>query len=371
MKVIAGGTLAASAPEGQLPGFRRLRRQGRPAQPGTADAILVIDANGLVLSANAVAGRLFDCEPDELLHAAFGIPITNAAATEIIIHHPVRGGVAVELCVSETQWNGMPATLVRLRDVSRRKAKQARQRRAQKLEATGRLAAGVAHDFNNLVAVLESGLRVLQRRLGNSADPSAKTLIEELLGRTHNGAALAQRLLSFARGQSSGMEAIDPNERIVSLVDLLGQTLGRGIVIKTELDPEVGRVRVDGDQLDVAILNLAVNARDAMAGKGLLFITTAGGLPQPVGETGEVAPFIRISVTDTGCGMTGEILALVMEPFFTTKGPEQGTGLGLSQVYDFARQSGGYVQIESQVGEGTAVHLFLPVPPVETARGRR
>ncbi len=123
MKVTANGH-PATPPDGHLPGFRRPRGQGRPAHQNTSDAILVVDANGLILSANAVAGRLFDCQPDELLHAAFGCPLTGTA-TEIVIHNPVRGGIAAELRVSETVWGGMPATLVRLRDVSRRKARQA------------------------------------------------------------------------------------------------------------------------------------------------------------------------------------------------------------------------------------------------------
>lgn len=368
MKITADGLHTGSAPPspGHLAGFRRPRGPGRLAHQNTNDAILVVDDSGLILSANAAAGRMFDRQPDDLLQAVFGFPLTSAAVTEIVIHSLVRGGIPAELRVSRTVWSGKPAMLVRLRDVSRRKAKEVRLRRAQKLEATGRLAASVAHDFNNLVAVLESGLRVLLRRLGGAADPTVLTLIEEMLGRTHNGAALAQRLLTFAGGVSSGAETVDPNERIVSLADLLDQTLGKGITIKTELDPGVEAVRLDGDQFDIAILNLAINARDAMAGKGMLFITTAGGVPQPAGDAGDAASFVRVSVTDTGCGMTGEILARVMEPFFTTKGPEQGTGLGLSQVYDFARQSGGHVQIESQVGEGTAVHLFLPVPSAES-----
>lgn len=361
MKIVGGDYHATSAsPGGTLPGFRRPRGRDRSAHRDTSDALLVVDANGVILSANAVASRMFDRQPDDLLQAVFGHPLTNATRTEIVIHNPTRGGISAELDTSETVWRDRPATLVRLRDVSRRKVKEARQRRARKLEATGRLAASVAHDFNNLIAILESGLRVLQRRLGDTADPAVAALIEEMLGRTHNGTALAQRLLFFARGQSSGPEILDPNERILSLADLLGQTLGKGIEIKTELDRSVGKLCLDADQLDIAILNLAINARDAMAGNGMLFITTVGDVRQPVGDKGDVAPFIRISVTDTGCGMTGEVLAQVMEPFFTTKGPEQGTGLGLSQVYDFTRQSGGHVQIESQLGIGTTVHLFLP-----------
>ncbi|MFE0018921.1 nitrogen regulation protein NR(II) [Mesorhizobium sp. NPDC059054] len=366
MRFVAGDRHAMHAlpSERPLPGFRRPRRQSSLAKQNTTDGVLIVDTNGMILFANAIASRMFDCQPDDLLQAVFGRPIANKSGTEIVIHNPNRPGIAVELRVAETVWAGIPAVLVRLRDASERRAEKARRRRALKLEATGRLAASVAHDFNNLAAVLESGLRVLQRRLGG-ADPTATTLIEEMLGRTHNGAALAQRLLSFAKGRSPGIEPIDPNERIVSLTDLLGQTLGKGIEVKTDLDPRVETMRVDGDQFDIAILNLAINARDAMAGRGRLFITTAGGMEQPSDEKGNVAPFVRISVTDTGCGMTGEVLAHVMEPFFTTKGPEQGTGLGLSQVYEFARQSGGHIQIESQVGEGTTVHLFLPVPSGE------
>lgn len=365
MREVASNCHAASAPlsHSQLSGFRRPRGQGRAVHQNISDGILVVDGNGVILFANTLAGRIFGRRPDDLLRAAFGCPITDGTGTEIIIHNPNRGSIPVELCASETVWAGMPAVLVRLRDISRRKAREARQRRARKLEAMGRLAATAAHDFNNLISVLQSGLRVLQRHLADDPpDPTVATLIEEMLGRTRNGAALAQRLLSFAKGQSAGVELVDPNARIVSLAGLLGQTLGTGIEVRTELDPSVESVRIDGDQLDIAILNLAINARDAMGGTGVLSVVTAGGLQQPVGDKGDVAAFIRISVADTGCGMTGEILSHILEPFFTTKGPERGTGLGLNQVYDFARQSGGHVQIESQVGVGTTVHLFLPVP---------
>lgn len=368
MKDVAGNRGGAPVPHSpsRSAGFRRPRRRVGPEHRNTSDGILIVDSNGRILFANAIAGRMFGRHPDDLLRTVFDPPITSGAGTEIAVHRPGQGEVAIELHISETVWGGLPAMLVRLQDASRRKAQEARKRRARKLEATGRLAASVAHDFNNLVAVLESGLRVLRRHLGDAVDATAATLIEEMLGRTHNGAALAERLLSFAKGQSSDTETVNASERIASLADLLRQTLGKGIEVKTTFDPEVKDLQIDGDQLDIAILNLAINARDAMAGKGILSIVTASDSQQLMDEKDVATPFVRISVTDTGCGMTDDIRTLVMEPFFTTKGPEHGTGLGLSQVHDFARQSGGHVRIESQTGVGTTVHLFLPVPSRET-----
>ncbi|MER8707509.1 hypothetical protein NKH49_18330 [Mesorhizobium sp. M1088] len=164
--------------------------------------------------------------------------------------------------VVEVTWDGKPALLASLRDVSARRAQEERQLQSQKLEAIGRIAAGIVHDFNNLIAVFESGLRQLTKQLAeNPADPKIGTLIEEMLKRTRNGGALTQQLLAFSRRQSLEPEKVDLNQHIGSLTALLERTLGRDIRIERHLDPALGPVLIDANQLDVAILNLAVNAR--------------------------------------------------------------------------------------------------------------
>lgn len=174
--------------------------------------------------------------------------------------------------------------------------------------------------------------------------------------RTQNAEALTGQLLTFSRKQPLKPKVVDINERIEAIASMLGRTLG-GIAIRTELNKDVGVVEVDADQLDVALLNLAVNARDAMDGRGTLTIET--GVASDGAEPGSRHRLIRVTVKDTGIGMDAETKAKAFEPFFTSK-EGKGTGLGLSQVYDFVVQSGGDVRIDSEVGAGTQVHLFLP-----------
>lgn len=331
----------------------------------TADGILVVDLSGAVLYANPAAARILGHSLDELLHVPLGRPVVSGEIAEITVHRPGGKPADVEMRVVEVTWEGRAALLASLRDISERRAREERSRQSQKLEAVGRLAAGIAHDFKNLIAVFEAGLRLLKKQLAQDpTDLKVGAFIEELLARTQNGNALTQQLLAFSRRQSLIPEIIDVNERVASLTHLLERTLGSGVRIKPALDRTLGPVLIDANQLDAAILNLAVNARDAMAGGGVLTIETGRdehSAFEDVRSSG--ARFVRITVRDTGCGMSKEILAQAFEPFFTTKDESEGTGLGLSQVYGFVRQSGGYVHIESEVGEGTSVHLFLPCAP--------
>jgi signal transduction histidine kinase len=332
----------------------------------TADGILVVDLAGAVLYANPAAARILGHSREALLHVPLGRPISRSETAEITVHRPGDRPAEVEMRVVEMAWDGKPALLASLRDISARRVQEERQRQSQKLEAVGRLAAGIVHDFNNLISVFESGLRLLERQLAKDpADPKIATLIEELLKRTQNGSALTQQLLAFSRRQPLSPQATDLNERIRSLKSLLERTLGGGVQVRLDLDPRLGRpVLIDPNQLDTAILNLAVNARDAMAGRGVLTIETSEDVSDHVEELdGSAASFARITVRDTGCGMSKEILAQVFEPFFTTKG--EGTGLGLSQVYGFVRQSGGHVHIDSEVGKGTSIDLVLPCVPAD------
>jgi signal transduction histidine kinase len=261
----------------------------------------------------------------------------------------------------EIIWSGQPALLASLRDISARRAQEERRRQAQKLEAIGRLTAGVVHDLNNFVTVIDSGLRLLQRRIGEApADPKTATLIEELFQGTARGAALIQQLLAFSRRQSLAPQPVDLNALTESLTAFLERMLGKNIAIRLRLDPRAGQVFIDPAQLEVAILNLAVNAKDAMAGSGELRIGTSRHAPERSFPPAPDGAFACLTIGDTGCGMSQEVLAQVFEPFFTTKAEGQGTGLGLSQVYGFITQSGGHIRIDSEEGKGTNVHLLLP-----------
>ncbi|HEY0028323.1 MAG TPA: PAS domain-containing protein, partial [Allosphingosinicella sp.] len=227
-------------------------------------------------------------------------------------------------------------------------------RQAQKMEAVGQLTGGIAHDFNNLLTPIMGGLELIASRV---EEPRLKRIAETALESTRRGAKLTGQLLAFSRIQRISMAPVAVNEVIEAMQRLLRHTIGGAVGIETRLDPRVGHGVCDANQLENAILNLAINARDAMPGGGTLTISTdrlrlADAPDHPAGE------FIRITVADTGEGMSPDVLARAAEPFFSTKPLGKGTGLGLAQVYGIARQSGGTIRIESQVAKGTTVHLL-------------
>jgi len=236
-------------------------------------------------------------------------------------------------------------------------------RHAQKMEAVGQLTGGIAHDFNNLLTVIFGGLDTIARRLP-AGDERLETAVSHASIAARRAAALTNRLLAFARRQPLTPKAIDINQLILSMSDLLKNTVGETVAIKTVLDPQVWTVRADPNQLENALLNLAANARDAMPQGGELIIETANIQLEASFEIGQVeaqaGPYALISVTDTGVGMATDIVERAFEPFFTTKEIGQGTGLGLSQVYGFVKQSGGHVRIYSELGAGTTLKIYLP-----------
>ncbi|MCA0003150.1 MULTISPECIES: two-component system sensor histidine kinase NtrB [unclassified Mesorhizobium] len=327
----------------------------------TADGMLVVDLDGTVLYANPAAAVIFGQPLDELLHVPLGRPVVSGEIAEITVHRSGRKPAEVEMRTVEVTWDSRPALLASLRDVSAQRSREENARQSQKLEAIGRLAAGIVHDFNNLLAVFGSGLRLLEKQIAKDpADEKVALLVEEMFRRIENGGALTQQLLAFSRRQSLAPEQIDLNERIKGLTTLLERTLGSGIRVQCNLDPALDPILIDANQLDIAVLNLAVNARDAMKGSGTLTIETSN-FPNDLEDLrSAAASFVRVTVRDTGCGMSKDTLARVFEPFFTTKSEGQGTGLGLSQVYGFIKQSGGHVRIDSEIGQGTSLHLYLP-----------
>jgi signal transduction histidine kinase/ActR/RegA family two-component response regulator len=241
-----------------------------------------------------------------------------------------------------------------------RKAAEAQLRQVQKMEAVGQLTGGIAHDFNNMLAVVVGGIDLARRRLNGPRREVVNHLTNAMEGATR-AAALTRRLLSFARSEPLLPERLDTAILVGGMSELLDRTLGERIKVKTELAGDAWPVFVDPHQLENAILNLAVNARDAMDGTGDLVIRT---LNKRMGsnEVGDIraGEYLVIEVTDTGCGMTPEVKERAFEPFFTTKQVGKGTGLGLSQIFGFAHQSGGEVGIDSTVGKGTTVSIYLP-----------
>ncbi|HYE00889.1 MAG TPA: response regulator [Alphaproteobacteria bacterium] len=232
---------------------------------------------------------------------------------------------------------------------------------AQKMEAVGQLTGGIAHDFNNMLTVVIGHLNLLKRAVKN--DPKLVDRAQAALQGAMSCAELTRRLLAFSRQQPLQPKAVELGALLSTMADLLRRTLGESIAIDVKLAPNVARVFVDPAQLESALLNLALNARDAMPEGGRLRLMAENRIVRPHGRSPfDVPPgaYVEISVSDTGTGMSEETLRRAFEPFYTTKPVGQGTGLGLSMIYGFAKQSGGDVRIESQAGEGTNVRLLLP-----------
>jgi len=255
----------------------------------------------------------------------------------------------------------LSAAYVRLKaESTERAAAEAQLRQVQKMEAVGQLTGGIAHDFNNMLAVVVGGLDLARRRLHGPRREVEFHLDNAMEGATR-AAALTRRLLAFARAEPLLPEAVDPAERVETMLDLVDRALGERIVVHTRFAEPIWHVWVDSTQLENALLNLAVNARDAMEGTGELAIEVDNVvLANNAVDDLPAGDYVRISVADTGSGIPPENLERVFEPFFTTKPMGKGTGLGLTQIFGFARRSGGHATIASQVGEGTQVSIYLP-----------
>ena len=251
---------------------------------------------------------------------------------------------------------------------ARKKAEQSL-RQAQKMEAVGQLTGGVAHDFNNLLTIVLGGLDAIGRQIPNlAASPAVDRIIrarDMAMQGVQRAATLTNRLLAFSRLQPLDPKPLDANKLVTGVCELLRRTLGEAVSLETVLAGGLWRAHADPNQLENALLNLAVNARDALPNGGRVTIETANcyldeayvaGLEEPV----EPGQYVLIAVADTGVGMDKGTLERVFEPFFTTKGVGKGTGLGLSQVYGFVRQSSGHIRIYSEVGEGTTAKVYLP-----------
>jgi signal transduction histidine kinase/ActR/RegA family two-component response regulator len=276
----------------------------------------------------------------------------------------------MDLAVGELPPSGERREFVgTIRDISERKTLERQLQQAQKMEAVGQLTGGVAHDFNNLLAVILGNLDMLQEAVD---DPKIRALADAAMRATQRGSELTQRLLAFSRRQMLQPEIIDINVLVSGMVDLLARAIGEDIQVRTDLSPVSLCAKVDPGQLENSLLNLAVNARDAMPDGGALTLETSDVVldSQYAERSPDVTPgsYVMLAVSDTGTGMPPEVALRAFEPFFTTKEVGKGSGLGLSMVYGFVKQSGGHVTIYSEPGHGTTVKIYFPLVAGESAK---
>ena len=344
-------------------------------------AIVGLRPDRQVMLWNRAAERIFGYTATEAIgnpyalvpaegQAEFDKIIARVSSGERLVDVEVRrrrkDGTLVDVVFSGAPLRGSDGTLrglvFVLQDVTERKAIEAQLRQSQKMEAVGQLSGGIAHDFNNMLGAIIGNLEIAQDEKKDVA--RIHELIEHAIDVAVRGGQLVQRLLAFARRQMLAPKLVDVAGVVDGMVPLLKRTIGESIDIKGMHDAGIWAVVADPSQLESAILNLAINARDAMPGGGSLTISAAN-----VTIDAEMAPiypdlkqgdYVLISVADTGTGMTPEVVSRAFEPFFTTKAVDKGTGLGLAMVYGFLRQSGGTAKIYSELGHGTTIHLYLP-----------
>ena len=348
---------------------------------GAPEAIVLVDGNDHVVRVNGEFTRLFGYDGKELAGRRlddFIVPAERRAELEgYRLKVRTGGSVSVETVRRNREGNEIPVSVlsfpIRLasgetaaysiyRDISVRLRLEDQLLQARKMESIGRLAGGVAHDFNNILTAILGYLNAAQADLRAGIRPDAD--LAEVERAARRAAELTSQLLGFARRQIAKPRVVDLNALISSTRSLLARLLGERIEICLELDPKLGVVRLDPSQFEQILLNLSVNSRDAMPAGGTLLLTTrnviltAGTLPP--GQGLSAGSYAELSVRDTGDGMDAATLARVFEPFFTTKDVGAGTGLGLATCYGIVRQSGGHITVQSEPGAGTTFHLFFP-----------
>ena len=343
------------------------------------DAILVTRENRTIAFVNSAAIELFGAESADQLIGRNMLELVHPDHRESVDERrrevfagrlpPIAERKRLRLDGSEflsesrgvpITWEGDPAILIIIRDITERRLAEEQLRQAQKMQAIGQLTGGVAHDFNNLLTIILGNSELLKRRLDDDHDVR---LVDSVLGAAKRGDELIQRMLAFSRRQTLSPTVIDLGALVDGVTDMLRPILGETIRIESKAAAHLWPVEVDAGQLENALINLAINGRDAMADGGWLTLETAnvhlvdGDDADHIG----VAPgdYVSLSVTDTGSGMAPEVLEHVFEPFYTTKEVGEGSGLGLSMVYGFVAQSGGGIEIDSEQGRGTKITLFL------------
>jgi PAS domain S-box-containing protein len=399
--------------DGGLVGFAKItrdlseRRKGEEAlrlseerfrllvQSVTDYAIFMLDRDGRVANWNPGAERIKGYTPDEIIGQHFSRFYTEADQAAGLPALALRTAIAEGRWESEGQrvrkdgtvfWAHVVIDPIRdqhgevigfakvTRDITERKESQRRLEQAsaalfqsQKMEALGQLTGGIAHDFNNLLMAVLGSLELLRKRL--PYDPAYVTLLENAMQGAQRGATLTQRMLSFARRREMNLEPVDVTELIRGMRGFLQRAIGPAYRVEVRFPPGLPLVMTDPAQLESALLNLAVNARDAMPDHGVITVSAAAETVSGGADTLAPGAYVRLAVADTGEGMDEATLARATEPFFTTKGVGKGTGLGLSMVHGLAAQSGGRLDIRSRPGEGATVEIWLPAAAAD-ARAR-
>jgi PAS domain S-box-containing protein len=352
------------------------------------DGIILIDEAGAIMLFNPACERLFGYQAGEVIgvNVKLLMPsifrdghdryIDNYIVTgrkKIIgigrqVHGMRKDGSVfpMDLSVGEYSEDGRRVFVGIIHDVTARSVAEARLEQAQKMEAIGQLSGGIAHDFNNLLTVIIGNAETLSLKLGGQSE--LRPLSDAIFAAGERGAELTRHLLAFGRRQVLQPVAIDCRDLLLELGWLLHRTLRDDVTLSSDMPSDLPWVLADRVQLESAILNLALNAQDAMPRGGLITVT---GTVAALNVDGVVADdYVAIAMTDTGEGMAPEVAQRAFEPFFTTKGFGKGSGLGLSMVYGFARQSNGHVSIESTQGAGTTVTIFLPIARGDAALAR-
>jgi PAS domain S-box-containing protein len=344
--------------------------------------IVFVNAPCLKLFGAADAGQVLGRSPLDFIHPDYHGLVTERVRRLVELGEPVPlveekvvrldgTTVPVEISASPFQNRGVTAIQAVCRDISERKMLEEQYRHSQKMEAVGQLAGGVAHDFNNLLTIISGYSELLASRF--AADDPTRGLIQEIHKAGERAALLTRQLLTFSRKAVVEPRVLDLNAIVTDTERMLRRLIGEDLSVTTVLDPALERVKIDAGQIEQVLMNLAVNARDAMPRGGKLTIETANveldenyARLHPEARPGR---YVLLAVSDTGCGMDEATRARVFEPFFTTKGPGKGTGLGLATVYGIVKQSGGHVGVYSEPGRGTTFKVYLP-PAVEPAAGK-
>ncbi|WP_245428008.1 PAS domain-containing sensor histidine kinase [Roseiarcus fermentans] len=356
-------------------------------------AMIVIDEQGLVTSFSTAAAKLFGYRPDEVVgrNVKMLMPEPYRAEHDGYVANYLRSGEAriigygrlvravkqdgtvfpIELSVGEARANGRRIFTGFIRDLTSRQRMEEELRQAQKMEAVGQLTGGIAHDFNNMLTAIIANLELLFPDL---EDRDQRELVNEAQAAALDCAKLASQLLAFGRRQPLNPEPTDIRCLVATFAGLLRRTLGESIELELVAPQAAHRTVVDAVQFQNALLNLALNARDAMPHGGRLTIAVsparldaAAAQAHPEVRTGH---YVLIAVSDTGAGMSEEVRSRAFEPFFTTKPMGAGTGLGLSMVYGFVKQTGGHIELASEPGRGTSVRIYLPVPEGDGVEAR-
>ncbi len=359
---LTNGTLARVLSAATRPAPRRDEPDLGHLVRATPDALLVTNTDGLICFANPAAEALFDRDSNTLLGREFGFPIMSEETSEIEVVRPGRTVITAEMRCARVQWEGESAYLVTLRDVTRIRAAEHDLRRATKMEAIGRLTAGVAHYCNNKLAVIRGFSDLLLSKTPEN-DPRGLH-IKQLRNATKQLSRLISHLLSFGRRQILNPRRVEPNDVIAELRQSMTSLLGANIPLELDLSNDAWQIDVDPTLLEEAILSVISNASDAMPEGGTVLLRTRNKsiTEEEAGMSLERLPgrYLVIEVTDTGEGMDTGTLDRIFEPFFTTRELHAGRGLGLAMVHGFVSQSGGFVEVDSVPMRGTTVRLFIP-----------